>query len=1840
MKIQNGDTPRASDGEVAHGANAGVKSDIEKQLQAARQRLLDLTRRNRLLNYRPSKRRTIHVIDEIPKEIFDILVLQERVMQFKPADKPTEELLLLDDAETELLPWLQDVDPAEHHTDRLLQTELTREELQKRQYYIHQQAQSVFEEQGHSILYLALGYLEWNESKDAEQLDLAPLILIPVELERQKVRTRFNLRWSGAELFPNLSLEAKLAERGVELPVLGTPESKADIDVYFQAVTDAVAEQENWSVVPDIYLDFFSFTKFVMYKDLELEKWSIGTHPLLGFIIGDLTDTTASGDSGFEPAEIDLKLPSQNLYHVMDADSSQIAVIEEIKNGKNLVVEGPPGTGKSQTIANAIAELLAVGKKVLFVSEKMAALEVVKGRLDSVGLGDFCLELHSHKSNKRAVLNELERTVSVPQPPAVDTGGTFAQIDSLKAELNAYVNELHKPIGKTQKSPFVLFGIRETVQRHFESVKRDMRPIRFANPTEYTPDDWTTAKQCLEGLITILPRVIPVAKNPWRGCEPDIVTPPYLEDTKALIGACVTALDALEKALHNLADACAIHIPTMLETLPQALMGVDVILKALPVERGVLLNDTWNRPGHETDMLIKKIEYVQKGVVEAHAKFKVKQLILTLKTLRALEDTIREIGKICGIQPISEPEDLPRMLDAVKVMVNSMPVEQEVLLNEVWDHPNSEVEKLIRQVEEVRVILEETRNVFTVAALDLDQEIDSLRDEYQDLSGIFPLFRFSNRKYRSIKLEIRRFYKDKPPRKNEEILKTLDELARCINKRKDIQALEQNGRSLFGSYWKAEESDPNELRQFAKWITLFRKEFLAGTLTDRTVNIVSEGIESEHLNELITQAKMQYEDFVKQRVTLFSQLDIDSKTLFDLEAENVSFAELSSRLEMWKTELPLFNSWIQFVHGNVGKLPEKPEQLITDLAKLSKCTGIRTEIRDMEQTGQVLFGRYWRGEDSSLKELNEFAEWIVDFRKRLIGGVFTEQVIDIVSTGVDQKQIETFVKQVKDAENHFVQQRAVLFNHLGTDANALFGVESKKVPFAELRSRLELWEQGLTHLQVWRSFVKQCEECQQTIAQPLLDSIASDMLEPQDVLPCFEGRLADALLGEAFRERTPLDGFDCVSHEGTIANFRKLDRDSIKLNRQRLASQLHQKLPHLLGGASRESEIGILQGQFNRKRGHMPIRKLLSTAGGLIQRIKPCFMMSPLSVAQFCDPEMIQFDVVVFDEASQIRPEDALGALLRGGQAVVIGDTRQLPPTSFFEHLVDTTDDETEDDFITSIADVESILHQCRQSFPTKQLKWHYRSRHESLIAVSNQEFYENNLLIFPSPFEEVAHLGLKFVHLPDAVYDRGRSSTNRKEAQAVVHAVFEHYCHYPDKSLGIGTFNMKQQQAILDEVEVQLHQHPEMEPFFLSTRDEHFFVKNLETIQGDERDVIFLSIGYGKDTSGKLHRNFGPLNHDGGQRRLNVLTTRARERCVVFSNFRASDLQLNPNAPVGAKALKVFLDYAENRNLQTDMPIGDDTDSPFEDAVREFLTSYGYTVNTQVGCAGYRIDLAVVNPAVPGRYLLGIECDGARYHSSPVARDRDRLRQQVLEGLGWTLHRVWSTDWYRNRAETGQRLLEAIKRAKLDLPEEVPAIPEPESIPVSPEPVPQLPPEPNSSIADYVACADLGILVYGKLHAQPLSQLAKAISQIVEVESPVHIDEVVLRIRNLWGLGRAGARIKNAIERGALSAQRNRRIHRTGDFLWTVDERNIPIRRRKKPKIEWICDEEIAEAMKSVITIQGAIPRDALIAESVKLFGYKSLGKTVVDRTSPIVDKLVKTGTLQILPNGMVCLS
>ena len=549
-----------------------------------------------------------------------------------------------------------------------------------------------------------------------------------------------------------------------------------------------------------------------------------------------------------------------------------------------------------------------------------------------------------------------------------------------------------------------------------------------------------------------------------------------------------------------------------------------------------------------------------------------------------------------------------------------------------------------------------------------------------------------------------------------------------------------------------------------------------------------------------------------------------------------------------------------------------------------------------------------------------------------------------------------------------------------------------------------------------------------------VDSIEKRNINKGDIEALVEGNFADSLLNILFVENQELATFVGELHENRIREFKDLDKKILTLNRKRIYHKLNSNIPKIFGGTE-NPQAKILAGEFTRKSGHMPVRKLLEKAGGMIKQIKPCFMMSPLSIAQYLDPtnEELQFDVVIFDEASQVKPEDALGAFMRGKTAVVMGDTQQLPPTSFFDQMSDADSDEEE---ATSL-DMESILHLCKLSFPVKMLKWHYRSRHESLITVSNREFYDDDLLVYPSPSHSDPELGLKFHYNPNTQYLRGASSKNPLEAKDVVEEIFNHFEKYGDtKSLGVGTFSVAQKNAILEELEVKRKEHPEYEPLFSDNKEERFFVKNLETIQGDERDVILISVGYGFDQDGKMSLNFGPLNQDGGERRLNVLITRAREKCVVFSNFKAYDMNLTANPPYGVKSLKEFLEYAENLTLGTHS-VDEASREPFEDAIASFLEENGYIVDKHIGCAGFRVDLAIVDDENPGKYILGITTDGKMYASSKVARDRDRLREQVLTGLGWKLYHLWSTDWYRNRDLGRKKLLDFVEKSIRETREE-----------------------------------------------------------------------------------------------------------------------------------------------------------------------------------------------------------
>lgn len=464
--------------------------DLTKQFNVLREKLLDLTMRNQLLNFRP-RTRVIKVVDEISTEVYEILVLKEKSMEFKAKkeklnlDKEFQEkeLVELSEKESDILWELPSPskEVADKHQDRYLQTNLNSKDLQKRLFRIHQQAKTVLDEQGYNVLYLALGMLEWCESKNAIAPRLAPLILIPVELRRTKVKRAFKLEWTNDDIITNISLKAKLEEQGVEIPDFSMPDTKEGIFDYFKSVEKSISSKKKWKLRHEIYLGFFSFTKFVMYQDLDPSKWhdsNFVNNPIINSIFNPSEENNFNL---FNENDVDIKIPSKKTFTVLDADSSQIAAIEDAKSKKNLVVEGPPGTGKSQTIVNLIAELIAMNKTVLFVSEKMAALEVVKNRMDKIGLGDYCLELHSRKSNKKMVLNELERTLSSTKNNFKISEDEYDVLDDLKCDLNLKMELIHENINKTGFSPFQLFGMKEEGLFYFEQKNKSLPSFEIKN---------------------------------------------------------------------------------------------------------------------------------------------------------------------------------------------------------------------------------------------------------------------------------------------------------------------------------------------------------------------------------------------------------------------------------------------------------------------------------------------------------------------------------------------------------------------------------------------------------------------------------------------------------------------------------------------------------------------------------------------------------------------------------------------------------------------------------------------------------------------------------------------------------------------------------------------------------------------------------------------------------------------------------------------------------------------------------------------------------------------------------------------------------------------------------------------------------------------------------------------------------------------------------------------------------------------------------------------------------------------------------------------------------------
>lgn len=797
----------------------------------------------------------------------------------------------------------------------------------------------------------------------------------------------------------------------------------------------------------------------------------------------------------------------------------------------------------------------------------------------------------------------------------------------------------------------------------------------------------------------------------------------------------------------------------------------------------------------------------------------------------------------------------------------------------------------------------------------------------------------------------------------------------------------------------------------------------------------------------------------------------------------------------------------------------------------------------------------------------------------------------------------------------------------------------------------------------WRAYRDGLAVLARHSAEDLVASAAERGVAPQRLPDVVEQAMlrswADGVLATDDRLRSTRS----EDLDARVADFQEADRRLIAAAGGAVIEACNKRRPRRFGGGG----AAVITREAEKKTRHMPVRELLGRTREVVQSIKPCFMMSPLTVSRFL-PADYHFDVVVFDEASQVRPSDAVNCVYRGRTLVVAGDEKQLPPTSFFDSSVDDDFDEYAED----VPDVfESLLHACKAGAMRElPLRWHYRSRHENLITFSNREFYNNSMVTFPGALDVGNDVGVAFLKA-DGVYDRGGRRDNRAEADFVAERVIHHFDTRPDKTLGVVALSQAQASAIDQAVQQARLMRPDLDPCFTEDRLDGFFVKNLESVQGDERDVMIMSVGYGPDEHGRLGLNFGPINKGGGWRRLNVAVTRARYRMEVVASFRGTSLADSPNESV--QHLKRYLEYAENGPsvLARDVLQNDaEPDSPFEESVLAVLRGWGYQVQPQVGVAGYRIDLGLRHPELPGAYALGIECDGAMYHSSKAARDRDRLREQVLNGLGWRLYRIWGTDWYRGRTAAELRLREAVEQAIAQGPLAASAAGA-TAAPVADGPADS---SPRSAVspADHTGGQVLTITVpraaaqaevqyvrvpvdteverewsasYRKswvnvttsheLHTpEARKALRKVLAQVIETEGPIHEDLLVQRAREVWGLGRAGNRIRDNVRDVAQALVRSGLVSVDGSFFDMTGRDDLKARRPENGetarKVTYIAPAERHLALCELAAECPGMSEDELIKQACEFFGWGRTGREIRDCLAADIGELYRRRRLE----------
>lgn len=1600
-------------------------------------------------------------------------------------------------------------------SDVLPHADIDDDERERRLKRLMARAREALDDRGTQVLYLTFGLLHWRDTETSQEQLQSPLVLVPVKLTRNGLLGQFQLASvPNEEVAINPTLHEKLThDFDITLPdyediraSINTgepPISAITLAHIYAEIQNALPSQTTWTVSTEVYLGIFSFHKLVMYQDLKRHADNVFSHNVLRSIAGE-NNRLPQPPGQYLARDLDARVRPHDTLEILDADSSQQEAIIAAKAGASFVLQGPPGTGKSQTIANIIAESLALNRRVLFVSEKLAALSVVRQRLDSAGLGDFCLELHSQKTDKKAFIADLARAMSQPDTLArLSRSDNAWQRDSdalldQRQRLNSYVRELHQQCSPLGTSVFTAYGelarladvpdmscaipdVAQLTYRQFENMREALRNLHTWNDVLERFDSYPWRETLVDTYSLEIGANIRHHFGALADTQPRLQN--LFQSLAAILGepdappSFAWATGAMRRAQHARrspappAHWLQIDAPARLHPL-----ALDLAVRSKRYKEMRTDFDTRYQPtAHALDhfaLLRTLTDDVNWAIncLRPVAGQDLHEVALTWgadigehlwhinTTLAQVRNAAQSVATLLEIPPPTTLAETARLVEMAALVLTSPHPPRAWLDVDTF----TEQRAVALDARERYLACRQSRDTLTTAytpdffALDLAAIAQHATLSYQSLLRYLrPTY------YQDVKRLRTTLRTDQPqPRTSLQMLADAAQGARLSEDERWLRDHVIDHARVLGQLFDSGNTDWNHVRAALDWTASLHRLFDASASPKVLSLIVGPSQTLAPLQAAYTQLADLWDAWQAKAAWLTRACDpqhlCPGQPSFDIAPLDM----LQPALIRLQTDLTTFWTACDTTRAE-QRLPTAPSwaNLCADLRLAKEIRAQENWLEERCASFAEDFGDYFVGFDTDWDATLAAIDWTSQLLALYGAREMPPTLRALLAAGGDEAERERLRTLCDETSASLAAMEEELrFVATVLPLRALFfDVERYDDAYMqphELQARVQLYIENLPCLERWVDCHRQIALCRALGLESFLTTTLSARHISRDLPASFEKRFYQLWL-DAILSHSPILGqFQGKIHEEIIARFRKLDEQHELLAQRRLKSRLAQQrtqaldewrtdadsAAHTHHDSQTRNAFASLVREVNNKQ-HRSIRKIVRETAPALLTVKPCWMMSPLSISQFVATADPMFDLVIFDEASQVSPEDAICAVLRGKQLIVVGDSKQLPPTRFFtKSLADDADDEDDEDAPETAESQrpESILDECRGAgFRERELLWHYRSKHESLIAFSNEHFYNGKLYTFPS-LQAEHRTGVRFEFVADGVYDRGRTQTNRPEAERVVDIMVEHVRQHPERSLGVVALSSSQQSAISDAMEQRLKAQPDLQAFealLNDTSDKGLFIKNLESVQGDERDVIILSAGYGRDRDGKLTYNFGPINRKGGERRLNVAITRAKYQLILVTSMHASDLRRDFASP-GARTLRDYLEFAEfgpqvlveqERRALAVSGSAPRFESPFEESVYTALTASGFQVDTQVGCSGYRIDLALRDPAQPDIYLLGIECDGATYHSAATARDRDRLRQRHLESMGWHIHRIWSRDWVRNPAGEVQRVLDVV---------------------------------------------------------------------------------------------------------------------------------------------------------------------------------------------------------------------